>query len=163
MALLITGSRRSVEASSTSSRISSDEMVRILENLKSTQTRESTGETYHSIWRQFNQFIIKLDKKPKTWEERVALYGAFLVQTGIQSSTLKSYVSAIKCILRSDNYDWCDDRLSLTILTRACKLKNDRVRTRLPIQLGLLEILLHEMERYFGMRNCTSKNSPVTG
>ena len=34
-------------------------------------------------------------------------------------------------------------------LTRACKLVNDRVRTRLPIQCGLLELLLFEIQRIF--------------
>ena len=37
----------------------------------------------------------------------------------------------------------------LHTLTRACKLVNDRVKTRLPIQVGLLEILLFKLERLF--------------
>ena len=81
------------------SSISSKQMCNILEKLKCQTTRKSTSDNYYSIWRKFNQFLIKLDRKPQTWERRVALYGAYLVDIGTQSSTIKSYFSAIKKIL----------------------------------------------------------------
>ena len=62
---------------------------------------------------------------------------------------LKSYVSAIKRILVDDGYHWNNDKILLTSLTRACRLVNDRVKTCLPINCGLLEVLLFELERYF--------------
>ena len=69
---------------------------------------------------------------------------------GVQSSTLKSYFSAIKHVLKQDGYMWNDNKVLLSSLVRGCKLENDRVKIRLPIQKGLFEMLLFEMERYFG-------------
>ena len=146
---LVPGSVKS-ELASNSSSISTDSMRLILERLKSDSYKESTKNNYQSVWRQFNTFVIKLDKKPKSWEDRASLFGAYMVECcGVQSSTLKSYISAIKRILVNDGYLWCDKKVLLNTLTKACKIKNDRVRVRLPIQLGLLEILLFEIQRKF--------------
>ena len=67
----------------------------------------------------------------------------------MQSSTLKSYISAVKSILKEDNYIWGDSRVTLNVFTRACKIKNGIVKTRLPIQKGLLESILFELEKMF--------------
>ena len=67
----------------------------------------------------------------------------------MQSSTVKSYVSAIKRILIDDGYEWNDNKILLNALTKACRLINDRVQTRLPIHCGLLELLLFEIHRHF--------------
>ena len=82
-----------------------------------------------------------------SWEEKTALYGAYLVDNGVQSSTLKSYFSAIKHILKLDGYQWDDNKVLLNALVKGCKLENDVVKTRLPIQKGLLEMLLFEIDR----------------
>ena len=74
----------------------------ILRNLLANHDRESTKKNYLSIWRQFNGFLIRLDKKPKQWEDRVALFLAFQVEKGAQSATIKSYTSAIKSVLKDD-------------------------------------------------------------
>ena len=104
------------------------------------------------IWRQLNKFIIKLDyKEHLSWEERTALFGAYLVDKGVQS--LKSYFSTIKFILRQDGYPWDESKALLSSLVRGCKLENDALKVRLPIQKGLLEILLFEIERMFGGSN----------
>ena len=66
---------------STSSSISVRHMQEILDNLRT--TRESTARNYYGIWKNFNKFVVCLDAKPKTWERRVALYGAYLVDKGI--------------------------------------------------------------------------------
>ena len=124
-------------------------MMRILESLKSSKNRESTKRNYLCVWRQFNNFVIKLDEKPNSWEDRVSLYAAYLIQHGIQLATLKSYISAIKGILIDDGYTWNQEKLLINTLTKACKIINDRVRTRLPIKVNLLEILLFEVERLF--------------
>ena len=87
--------------------------------------------------------------KPDTWEERTPLFVAYLVDKGIQSTTIKSYVSAIKKTLVSDNYTWDDNRIKLTSLTRACKLVNDKLMIRLPIHCGMLELILFEIQRIF--------------
>ena len=82
-----------------------------------------------------------------SWEQKTALFGAYLVDTGVQSSTLKSYFSAIKHILRSDGYQWDDNKVLLSALARSCKMENDKVKTRLPIRKGLLEMILFEVKR----------------
>ena len=41
------------------------------------------------------------------------------------------------------------EQLHSNSLTRACKLKNDLVKIRLPIQIGLLELVLFETKRSF--------------
>ena len=77
------------------------------------------------------------------------MFGAYLVDTGVQSSTLKSYFSAIKFVLKQDGYNWDDNKVLLNSLIRGCKLENDSLKIRLPIQKGLLELLLFELERKF--------------
>ena len=143
------GKRSYSDKMSNSSRISTKSMEGILERLKSKTHRTSTQENYLSIWRQFNTFIIRLDKIPPTWEHRISLFGAYLVNNGIQSSTLKCYKSAIKAILRDDGYLIDESKILLNSLAKACKLVNDKVRTRLPIQIKLLELILFEVERFF--------------
>ena len=63
--------------------------------------------------------------------------------------TLKSYVSAIKAKLTADQYQWNDELVYLSALTRACKIKNDMLRTRLPIQKTLLICILCKVERRY--------------
>ena len=60
---------------------------------------------------------------------------------------------AIKRILIDDGYPWDDTKLLLTSLTRACWLVNDHVKTRLPIQCRLLELILFEVQRAFRETN----------
>ena len=58
-------------------------------------------------------------------------------------------MSAIKSVLIDDGYPWEDNRILLTALTKACKLKNDCVTSRLPIQSKLLDMILFEVQRHF--------------
>ena len=102
-----------------------------------------------SVWRQFNSFLLKLDVMPPTWEQRTVLYIAFLIEGGRQYASVKSYVSAIKRLLTMINYEWKDNSILLNSMTRACKLINDRVKTRLPIHANLLEMILFEVERLY--------------
>ena len=121
----------------------------ILNNFRYNSKRSSTKANYFSIWRNFNSFLIKLDRKPKTWEERICLFAAYLIDQGLQSSTLKSYYSAIKAILREDGYIVDDNKVLLTSLAKACRLINDKVHTRLPIRKQLLEMILFEIQRTY--------------
>ena len=152
------GQRRSARSESSrcsqSSKISIDYVNNILDRLGAKQTRDSTAKAYLCVWRQLNKFIISLDTKGKllSWEERTALFGAYLVHKGCQSSTLKSYFSAIKHVLRQDGYPWDDNKALLSSLAKNCKLENDRVKIRLPIQKGLFEMLLFEIQRYYSVQ-----------
>ena len=113
-------------------------MKGILERLKLRTKRVSTELNYFGIWRKFKDFIIKLDKKPEFWEDRISLYAAYLVDKGVQSSTLRSYYSAIKSVLKDDGYVVNEDKVLLNTLAKACRLVNDHVITRLPIRIRLL-------------------------
>ena len=125
-------------------------MNSVLDRLTNNQTRSSTTSNYLSIWKHLNKFIINLDTRQNlSWEQKTALFGAYLVDSGVQSSTLRSYFSAIKHILRLDGYKWDDNQVLLNSLVRGCKMENDKVKIRLPIQKGLLEMLLFEIARYF--------------
>ena len=88
-----------------------------------------------------------MDCKPESWEGRTALFCAYIIQEGAQSQTVKSYVSAIKTVLKNDGYDWNESAILINSLTRACKLKNDCVKQRFPIHKKLLELILFEVKR----------------
>ena len=120
-----------------------------MDKLQLQQRRSSTARNYFTIWRAFNNFLVRLDRLPKFWEDRVALYCMYLTEAGAQSQTIKSYISAIKSILKDDKYKWKEERVILSTLTRACKMINDTVRTILPIYCSLLETILFEVECHF--------------
>ena len=124
--------------------------MHIMESLKSKKLRKTMANNYLSIWRSFNKFLIKLDVLPTKWEQRVVLYCTYLIEGGSQSQTIKSYVLAIKSILKDNGYCWQDGIVLLESLIRTCRIENDCIRRRLPIQIGLLELLLFEVQRYFG-------------
>ena len=121
----------------------------MIDKLLSSTTRSSTTKNYLSIWRQFNKFVIDLDIRPDTWEDRVTLFIGYKIEQGMKSTTVKCYVSAIKKMLVEDGYGWDDQKVFLGSLTRACRLINDRVFTRLPIQCSLLEMILFEIQRVY--------------
>ena len=73
-----------------------------------------------------------------------------MVDKGVQSLTLKSYVSAIKTTLTLDGYHWSNDLILLKTLTRACRLVNDKLSVRLPIRRRFLEMILFEVQRTYG-------------
>ena len=124
-------------------------MEQILETIKSKSLRQSTRVKYHEIWTKFNRFVIALDYRPRKWEDRTPMFCAYMVDSGYQSTTVKSYISAIKKFLIEDGYDWNDKIVLFNAITCSCKLLNDCVRTRLPIQIGLLELILFEVPRVF--------------
>ena len=133
-----------------SSRLSSDTITGIMNRLKCKTIRDSTATAYFNIWRVFNNFLIKLDKHPDMWEERITLFATYQIRQGIQSKTLKSYYSSIKNVLRNDDYYVNDNKVLLNTLAKACCLINDKVRTNLPIRCRLLDLLLFEVQRKYG-------------
>ena len=102
---------------------------------------------YYSVWKNFNSFFIKLDEKPKSWEDRLLLYVGYLVNEKKKSTTIKSYISAVKEVLADDGIFMCENRYLLNSLTQACRIVNDAVRMRLPLQKGLFELLLEDIEQ----------------
>ena len=90
------GNVTSKRSSSDKSKISVRNMQLSIEKLKSKQTRESTKMNYLGIWHQFNNFVMRLDICPKKWEDLAVLFCVHLVEQGLQSSTIRSYLSATK-------------------------------------------------------------------
>ena len=146
---IITGRNRRAVRDSDTSTISTSSMRSILDRIKSNCNKDTTSKIYHNIWTNFNRFLIRLDRMPDTWEEKTSLYCAYLVNKGIKSSTMRSYVSAIKHFLITDEYPWDDNKILLSAITRSCRLVNDTVYNRLPIQIGLLELILVNLPRIF--------------
>ena len=63
-------------------------------------------EMYHMAWVSFNKFIVALDRIPPSWEERLAVFLACLIEENRPPATIKSYKSAIKAVLRDDGMIW---------------------------------------------------------
>ena len=125
-----------------SSSISTMALQNIVERLKHQRHHDTTRANYYCIWRLFNEFFLKLDVKPDNWEDRLMLFIGYLIETKKKSSTVKSYVSVIKAVLIEDGNEIKEDKFLFSSLTRACKLQNDRVRTKLPIRKHLLTMMI---------------------
>ena len=150
---IIAATELSSDSKSTSSTISTAEIKSIIDKLRMGRLRDSTKNNYYSIWKIFNEFFIKLDSKPESWEERIILFAGYLVHCHKRSQTVKSYVSAVKAVLKDDSIFICENKFLLTSLIQACKFKNDKIRTRIPIQKGLLKLILKETERFWMQEN----------
>ena len=133
--------------------ISSSEIKRIMINLKNNRHRSTTQRNYYSVWKIFNKFYLRLDKKPKTWEKRLTFFVTYLVHDRKQSSMIKSYISAIRAILQDDGYHLKENQYLLNSLTKACCLKNDVASIHLPISKGMLAILIRQVLITFNGRN----------
>ena len=124
-------------------------MEAIVESLQNQSHRDSTRANYHRIWKAFNKFYIQLDQKPKPWDDRIMLYVAYLIDTNHRPATIKSYVLAIRAVLKNLGVCLVKDNAVLASLLRACRLKNNQIQTRLPIRKGLMQILISSVDRLF--------------
>ena len=77
------------------------------------------------------------------------LYVAHLVNEEKQSSTIKSYISAIRAVLYNGGIWLQEDQVLLTSITRACKLKNDKYNTKLPIRIDLMNVLVNSVDKIY--------------
>ena len=121
----------------------------IVDTLKNKRHRSSTRKNYYAVWCLFNEFFIRLDEKPESWEDRIILFAGYLVDNNKKANTVKSYVSAIKAVLKADNIDINKNRYILDSLTKACRFQNDKVRTRLPIRKSLLRLIIDKIDVVF--------------
>ena len=121
----------------------------MIDRLKGERHRSSTRKLYYGVWRQFNEFFILLDNKPASWEDRLILFVGHLIEKKVKSTTVKSYISAVKAVLQEDGITIHENKFLLNALTRSCRLQNDRVQVRFPIQKGMLNILLNHTGDYF--------------
>ena len=120
-----------------------------MENLKWERHRDSTRNTYYSVWKNFNQFYIRLDEKPQTWEDRIVLFAGYLISNNKKSSTVKSYVSAIKAVLSNLGTEVQEDRMLLGSITRACRINYDTVDNKLPIRKNVVGLLIAAVDKYY--------------
>ena len=118
----------------------------IIDQLKQQQHRDSTKQNYYRVWKLFNKFFIKLDSKPEHWEERLSLFVGYMAHLKRKSSTIKSYISAIKAVLTSNNIEINEDRVLLSALTKACRVQNDVIHSKLAIRKKLLHLLFKALE-----------------
>ena len=138
------------EASSESSSISTADMRIIIDRLKFERVRTTTRRNYYSVWKTFNEFIMKLDVKPTNWEDRLSLFIGYIIEyKKVQSQTIRSYISAINTVLKEDNYNLSEDKFLLSSLTRECRYRNNSTRMRLLIQKNLLVELLKFTDNYY--------------
>ena len=137
-----------VNSSSASSILTSD-IECLVDRLRIERFRNSTKNNYYCIWCTFNQFYLKLDRKPDNWEERLTLFVGYLIGRNRKSSTIKSYVSAIRAVLTDVRVLLEEDKCLLSSLTHACKQRNDKLMVKIPIRKGLLHLLLAECKKLF--------------
>ena len=145
---------RSEKSSSSGSTLSTAAIQEYVDRMKCDGIRSSTKRNYYTFWRIFNEFFIQLDCKPNSWEDRLILFVGYLIKNNKKLSTIKSYISGIKAILREVDVYINEDRFLLCSLTSAGKLVNDKVRTRLPIQKGLLLLILFHKQPYLDIMYC---------
>ena len=129
-------------SSSGDSTISMKDIEAIVDRLNMERCRDSTRKMYYRIWKLFNNFFLRLDSKPNNWEQRLVLFTGFLVHNNLKSGMVRSYISAIRGVLREIGVKLQENDYLLSSLTKACKLKNDPMVVRLPIHKSMLGLIL---------------------
>ena len=147
--MIFTGNRKRDDIASTSSTLSSEAMQNIVDQLECQCHCASTTVNYKSVWQSFNKFFLRLDVKPVKWENRLTLFVGYLISENKKSSTIRSYISAIRAMLQNGGYILNEDKVLLNSLTGACKLNNDHLKTRFPIKRGLLYMIMDQIRHIF--------------
>ena len=124
-------------------------MTDLVEQLKIKRFRGSTLKNYYPAWKTFNEFVIRLDLKPNNWGDRIILFVSYIIKNGRKATTIKSYVSAIRALLRNIGYELNEDKFWLNAMTKAGKLVNERVCTRFPTQKPMLKTLVRTLRQVF--------------
>ena len=73
-----------------------------------------------------------------------------MIQHKKKANTIKCYVSAIKAVLRDVGRTLHEDTALLAALTRASRIQNDVLHSRLPIRKAMLTMLINSIESFFG-------------
>ena len=69
-----------------SSQISTDQVKLVIEHLKGQKHRDSMKKNYYAVWKLFNKFFLRLDKKPQSWGDRLILFVGHLITEKKQSA-----------------------------------------------------------------------------
>ena len=84
--------------------------------------QDSTNATYYNLCKNFNEFFIRLDKKPESWEDRLALFLNHLTVEERNSETLRSCISAVRNVLSAEGIELNKDSYRLSVLIKTCKI-----------------------------------------
>ena len=106
-------------------------------------------KNYYTIWKAFNTFYLKLDNKPNNWEDRIMLFVGYLIKKKCKSTTIQSYICAIKSVLQDVNVTVHEDTYLLGLLIKACRLKNDQIVHKLPIHRTMVQLIISECIKYY--------------
>ena len=143
---LTVGKKSSRSSSSGNSTISTREIQAIIDKLRNSKYRATTERNYQCVWICFNKFFVRLDRKPTNWEDRLVLFVGFLVEEQKQSSTIRSYILAIRAVLLDNDIELNENQYLLKSLTKACKIVNDKIRHRFPIRKSLVMVILYQID-----------------
>lgn len=112
--------------------------------------RGTTKRVYLRQFRAFNKFLLTLDKIPDNWEDRLIVYLTALVHIKkLQSSTIKAYLSGIRKMLELEDIPLNEDKATVKALVKVCKLENNKVTTRLPINRRMLHAILDQINEHY--------------
>lgn len=106
-------------------------------------------EGYHSIFRNFLEFLDLFNTLPERWEEKMVLYASFLADNVYEEPTIRSYMSAIRYQLQQDGVRLDEDKILLESIIRSSRYKNKEKRQRLGISEQMLHRLLDQVEEQF--------------
>ena len=62
-------------------------------------------------------------------------------------------LSVLHTVLAEENIKLNEDLFLINSLTKACKIRNDQLTVRFPIQKDLLHLIIKEVRKYFTTRN----------
>lgn len=111
--------------------------------IKNHRLQPSTRKSYKKTWNRFNRFISKFDIIPPKWEDRIIVWATHLAEHRKKSNTIKSYISAVRYCLSLDGIKVPHSNCELAAIVQAAKKANDELYVRLPIQKGLLQLILN--------------------
>lgn len=80
-------------------------------------------------------------------------FAAYLIDKKLKSNTVKLYLSALRTVLAEEDIKLNEDLFLINSLTKACKIRNDQLTVRFPIQKDLLHLIIKEVRKYFTTRN----------
>lgn len=111
--------------------------------IKNHRLQPSTRKSYKKTWNRFNKFISKFDTIPPKWEDRIIVWATHLAENRKNSNTIKSYISAIRYCLSLDGIKVPHSNCELAAIVQAARQANNELYVRLPIQKGLLQLILN--------------------
>lgn len=122
---------------------------RIKHYIKTFKLRPSTRKSYKKTWDRFNKFISQFDVIPPNWEDRIIVWATHLADNRKSSSTIRSYISAIRYCLSLDGIRVTHTSCELAAIIQAAKHENDQLYIRLPIQKHLMKLILEFIDSHF--------------